>query len=118
MINTLQYKGYYAEIHFSTEDDVFYGKLIGITDLILFEADSVKALKDTFIEVVEDYIETCAELNKPPQKPYKGSFNIRISPDLHRQAATFAAIKKVTLNDFVKQAINLAIEKEKATATV
>jgi len=75
---------YHAEIHFSIEDDVFYGKLIGISDLILFEADSVKALKDAFTEAVEDYIETCTELNKPPQKPYKGSFNIRISPDLHR----------------------------------
>ena len=116
MSDILQHNGYYAEIHFSAEDEVFYGKLIGINDLILFEADSVKELKDAFIEAVEDYIETCAELNKPPQKPYKGSFNIRISPDLHRQAATFAAIKKVTLNDFVKQAIDLAIEREKATA--
>lgn len=116
MNDILQYNGYYAEVHFSTEDDVFYGKLIGISDLILFEADSVKALKNAFIEAVEDYIETCAELNKPPQKPYKGSFNIRISPDLHRQAAAFAAIRKLTLNDFVKQAIDSAIEKEKAEA--
>jgi predicted HicB family RNase H-like nuclease len=116
MNDILQHKGYYAEVHFSTEDDVFYGKLIGISDLILFEADSVKELKNAFIEAVEDYLETCIISNKPPQKPYKGSFNIRISPDLHRQAATFAAIKKVSLNDFVKQAIDLAIEKEKATA--
>jgi predicted HicB family RNase H-like nuclease len=46
----------------------------------------------------------------------QGSFNVRISPDLHRQAATFAAIKKVTLNDFVKQAIDLAIEREKSNS--
>lgn len=116
MNDILQYNGYYAQVHFSTEDEVFYGKLIGISDLILFEADSVKELKDAFIEAVEDYLNTCAELNKPPQKPYKGSFNIRIPPDLHRQAAMFAALKKITLNDFVKTAIDLAVAKEKTSA--
>jgi predicted HicB family RNase H-like nuclease len=113
MTDILQHNGYYAEVHFSTEDEVFFGKLIGISDLVNFEADSVQGLKEAFIEAIKDYLETCAELNKEPHKPYKGSFNIRISPDLHRQAATFAALKKVTLNDFVKQAIDAAIEKEK-----
>lgn len=113
MNDILQHNGYFASVHFSNEDEVFYGKLIGIGDLVLFEADSVKELKSAFVEAVEDYVETCKEVGKHPQKPYKGSFNIRISPDLHRQAATFAAIKKVTLNDFVKQAIDLAIAKEK-----
>ena len=67
MTDILQHKNYSADVHFSAEDDVFYGKLIGINDLILFEATSVEKLKDAFIEAVEDYLQTCAELNKTPQ---------------------------------------------------
>ncbi|HXL59004.1 MAG TPA: type II toxin-antitoxin system HicB family antitoxin [Chitinophagaceae bacterium] len=113
MNDILQYKGYYAEIHFSAEDEVFYGKLIGINDLVNFEADSVKALKKAFNEAVEDYLKTCKEIGKVPDKTYKGSFNVRIPSELHRQAVIFAAIKKVTLNDFVRYALDLTISKEK-----
>jgi predicted HicB family RNase H-like nuclease len=112
MNDILQYKGYYAEIHFSSEDEVFFGKLIGINDLVNFEADSVKALKTSFIEAVEDYLTTCKKLGKEPEKTYKGSFNVRIPSELHRQAALIAAIKNLTLNDFVRHAIDLTISKE------
>jgi predicted HicB family RNase H-like nuclease len=113
MNDLLQYKGYYAEIHFSSEDEVFYGKLIGINDLVSFEADSVKGLKKAFKEAIEDYLETCKHLNKSPDKTYKGSFNVRIPSELHKEAAMFAAIKKITLNDFVRYAIDLTISTEK-----
>ena len=43
MNNILQHKCYYAEVHFSAEDEVFFGKIIGIDYLVNFEADSVKA---------------------------------------------------------------------------
>lgn len=112
MNDILQYKGYYAEIHFSSEDEVFFGKLIGLNDLINFEADSVKGLKESFIEAVEDYLITCKQIGKTAEKTYKGSFNVRIPSDLHRQAAVFAAIKNITLNDFVRYALDLTISSE------
>ena len=113
MNDILQYKENYAEIHFSAKDEVFYGKLIGINDLVNFEADSVKGLKKAFKKAVEDYLETCQNLNKTPDKTYKGSFNVRIPSELHKEAALFAAIKKITLNDFVRYAIDFTISKEK-----
>lgn len=112
MNDILQYKGYYAEIHFSAEDEVFFGKIIGINDLINFEADSVKDLKKSFREAVEDYLETCKELQKDPEKTYKGSFNVRISSGLHKKAALMAAIKNVTLNDYVRHALDFTISRE------
>jgi predicted HicB family RNase H-like nuclease len=112
MSDILQYKGYYADINFSASDEVFYGKLIGINDLVNFEADSVKELVKAFHEAVEDYLETCDEVGKAPEKTYKGSFNVRIPAELHRKAAIFAAIKKVTLNDYVRYAIDTTIAKE------
>ncbi len=118
MNDILQYKGYYANIHFSAEDEVFYGQLIGINDLVNFEAESVKKLKKAFTEAVEDYLSTCKEINKAPDKTYKGSFNVRIPSELHRQAAIFAAIKKVTLNDFVRYAIDTTISSERTGSEV
>jgi predicted HicB family RNase H-like nuclease len=115
MNDIIQYKGYYAEIHFSSEDDVFYGKLIGINDLVNFEADSVKGLKKACAEAVEDYLDACKAIKKLPEKTYKGSFNVRIPSELHRQAAIFASLKKVSLNDFVRYALSETISKEVGT---
>ena len=111
MNDVLEYKGYYGEVHFSSEDEIFFGKIIGINDLVNFEGSTVKELKKAFIESVNDYLSTCKELRKDPEKMYKGSFNVRISSDLHRQAATYASLNKISLNDFVKQAIDNMIVK-------
>jgi predicted HicB family RNase H-like nuclease len=109
MNDILEYKGYYASLHFSSEDEVFYGKLLGIDDLVNFEGASVKELKKAFNEAVEDYLETCKELGKEPNKTYKGTFNVRITTDLHKEAAVFAASRNISLNDFVKTAIHYAL---------
>lgn len=113
MNDILEYKGYYADIHFSANDEVFFGKLLGINDLISFEGDSVKELKAAFIEAVDDYLETCEEIGKEPEKIYKGSFNVRLPSEVHREAALIAALKKVSLNDFVKYSLEKSIKEEK-----
>ncbi len=109
MNDILQYKDYIGSIHFSSEDEVFYGKIVGIDDLVSFEGASVKELKKSFHEAVEDYLESCKEIGKEPNKTYKGTFNIRIGADLHRDAALFAAINNISLNDFVRTAIDYAL---------
>lgn len=113
MNDMLRHKGYIAEVHFSPEDDVFYGQLLGIDALVNFEADTVAGLKLAFKEAVEDYLHTCKEMNKQPEKSFKGSFNVRISTQLHKDAAMIAAIKKISLNDYVKSAIDAAVNREK-----
>jgi len=110
MNDILEYKGYYASVHFSAADDVFFGKILGINDLINFEGVSVKELKNAFAEAVEDYIETCAQVGKIPEKTYKGSFNVRIPTEMHKQAAMFASIRGISLNDFVKTAIGFTLQ--------
>lgn len=109
MNDILQYKDYYASIQFSAADDIFYGKVLGINDLVSFEGSSVKELKKAFHEAVEDYLETCRHIGKEPNKTYKGTFNVRIPTDLHKEAAMFAATNNISLNDFVKTAINYAL---------
>lgn len=112
MNDILQYKGYYAEVHFSGEDEVFCGKLLGINDLVSFEGDSVKTLKKAFRESVDDYLELCRQTGKTPEKTYKGSFNVRIPAELHRKAATVDAMKQLTLKEFVRYALNVTTSNE------
>ncbi len=58
MNDVLKYKDYFATIHYSSEDEVFYGKIEGISDLVTFEGQSVSELKKSFKEAIEDYIQT------------------------------------------------------------
>ncbi len=110
MKDVLEYKDYLAVVHFSSEDEVFFGKIQGINDLVTFEGSSVSELKKSFKEAVEDYIQSCKQIGKAPEKTYKGSFNVRVSSLLHRQAAYTASQKNITLNDFIKEAISYAIK--------
>jgi predicted HicB family RNase H-like nuclease len=109
MDNILQYKNYYASVNFSAMDEVFYGKLLGINDLVSFEGASVKELKAAFKEAVEDYLETCQEIGKSPDKTYKGTFNVRVPATLHKEASLFAAVHNITLNEFVKTALSFTL---------
>ncbi len=112
MNDYLTYEGYLGTVIFSAEDEVFYGKVYGINDLITFEGKSVKELKNAFEESIDDYLESCKALGKQPDKIFKGSFNIRISTELHRKAALISTKKNISLNDFVKKAISYAIKHE------
>jgi len=103
--NILSYKGYIATIHFSSEDEVFYGKVEHTQDLIMFEAESAKGLKQSFHDSVDDYLAFCKEKGVEPNKTFKGSFNVRISPELHLKAYMQALTKGITLNNFISQAI-------------
>lgn len=118
MNDILQYKTYLATVHFSAEDETFFGEIIGINDLVSFEGTTVPMLKEAFQEAVEDYIATCKEAGKEPEKTYKGSFNVRIPMELHRKAAIYASIKNISLNDLVRQAIDLVVNKAPDKQTV
>ena len=69
-------------------------------------------LKTAFAESVDDYMETCRELGKEPDKSYKGSFNVCLNNELHRQAALLASGKQLTLNELVKKSISYIISHE------
>ena len=62
MENTLEHQGFYGIVDYSSEDEVFHGKIVGINDLVTFEGDSVASLKNSFIEAVEDYVALCQEV--------------------------------------------------------
>ncbi len=101
----MEYKGYHAKIEYSAEDETFVGRVIGITDVLLFDGGSVEELTDMFHQSVDDYLASCAEIGKSPEKEYRGSFNVRLSPELHRRAAIAAEDRSLTLNQFMNEAV-------------
>ncbi len=105
MKDMMSYKGYYGSVHYSDEDRVFHGKIEFIRSLISYEGRDVKSLRKAFEDAVDDYLELCAEEGKKPEKPFKGSFNVRTGSDLHRKAALFAKAKGTNLNNVVAEAL-------------
>jgi len=93
----LEYKGYYASINVSVEDECMFGKVEFIND-----------------SIVDDYLDFCAEVGKAPDKTMTGSFNVRIGEDLHKKALIRSKSDGVTLNDVIKksveQYVNLSAE--------
>lgn len=106
MKNILQYKGYFTKIEYSVEDRILYGKIEGIKDLVNFESESVEDIEQEFKNAVDDYLELCQELGQEPDKTYSGTFNVRISPELHRAIALQAIRTGDSLNSTVEKAID------------
>jgi len=112
MANTIEYKGYIGSIEYSPEDKCFFGKLEMIDDLVTFEADNAQELEDNFKNSVNEYLDTCEALGREAQKVYKGVFNVRIEPELHRKVYSEALKAGVSLNSFVKQALTREVSKK------
>lgn len=106
MKNIIEYKGYHAKIEFDSEDMLLRGKIEGINDLVTFEAENTSKIEHEFQSAVDDYLEFCKEVGKEPDKEYKGTFNVRISPELHKKIALKALKDGDSLNSSVEKAIS------------
>jgi predicted HicB family RNase H-like nuclease len=82
----LDFTFYVGSLELSERDGVFHGKVIGVKALISFEGDSVNSIIEDFHNAVDEYLKFCADNGKEPVKAFKGSFNVRVGPDLHRKA--------------------------------
>ena len=105
----MEYKGYVGSVEFSEEDGLFYGKVMGIRALLSYEGTTAAELVSDFHGAVDDYLALCEQTHQTPEKAYKGSFNVRISPELHKQAVAAAMAHNMTLNSFVESSIAQAL---------
>ena len=112
MKDIMKYEGFIGSVHYASEDRVFYGKVEGVDDLITFEGSTVNELEEGFKYMVDEHIKDCTKKNIPLEKSYKGNLNIRLSPELHKKAAYNAALRGVSLNQYINDAI-----KEKLTSS-
>ena len=109
MSNTMEYKGYVGSVEFSEADCLFFGKVMGIRALLSYEGSTAAELVADFHGAVDDYLALCEAEGKEPEKAFKGSFNVRISPELHKQLVVRAASKQMSLNSYVEQALTNSV---------
>jgi len=110
MKNILQHKGYTGNVQFDQDDMLFYGRVIGMRKAIIaYEGKTVDDLVKDFQAGVDDYLDMCVEEGKEPEKPFKGTFNIRLDPDLHERLVKGALSEGVTLNAYIKDVLAHAV---------
>ena len=110
MNNIIEYKGYSGTVEYSDKDKILFGKVLGIKGLVSYEGESVAQLRADFEEAVDDYLRMCKEKNIDPDKTYKGSFNVRFTPELHKKACIMAQAEHISLNQFVENSVKSRIE--------
>lgn len=102
-MKTMTYQGYAARIEYSDEDGCFVGHVAGIRDVIGFHGESVAELRAAFEEAVNDYLQTCAQLGRPAQRPYSGRLMLRLPPEVHAHAAMMAEARGKSLNQWATE---------------
>lgn len=117
MTKKLTYKKYTGSVEYSREDGIFFGKILYIRDLILYDADSEEGLQKSFESAVDEYLTDCKELGREPEEPCSGTFNVRVGPDMHLELKFLALRNKTSINETVRRACAAAIYADKNKRT-
>ena len=118
MKKMLEYKGYHAQVYYDADDNIFVGEIFGIVDSINFHAKTVDELQNMFHQSIDNYLAMCKHFGKSPDKEYNGVFNIRISPQLHKQLALRAFDENITLNSLVKDILEKGMNNNSQNQTI
>jgi predicted HicB family RNase H-like nuclease len=110
MKDMLRHKGYFGSVNYNSDDRIFYGKLEFIRAMVSFEGKDADSLEAAFIEAVDNYLATCVESGREPEVPFKGSFNVRISPELHERVMIAARQNGMTLNRYISETLSQAVD--------
>ncbi|MDR1276728.1 MAG: type II toxin-antitoxin system HicB family antitoxin [Candidatus Accumulibacter sp.] len=113
-MSILAYKGYQGSFEYDPEADIFHGDVLHLTDVITFQGRSIDELKVALAESIEVYLEYCAKKGKEPQKPFSGTFNVRLNPEIHQRVAMRAAHDGLSLNKWVARTLEEAVSEHYA----
>ena len=107
----MEYKGYLGKVEFDDEAGIFHGEVINTRDVVTFQGQSVTELTKAFRESVDDYLEFCEQRGEAPEKPFSGQFVTRIPPELHRQVNAAAVTSGKSLNAWVAEQLQNAVQR-------
>lgn len=99
----MKYKGYEAVVRFDEEEKVLYGEVVGMRDVVTFQADSPDQVETEFHRSVDDYLVFCSEMRRSPEKPFSGKFLLRMSPELQAKIAAEALREDISENKLINR---------------
>ena len=106
----ITYKGYAGQVDIDADSDMFGGTVVNANVLISFEGRNVAELRKSFRNVVDMYLADCRRAGRPPEKPYSGTFVVRVDPETHRRVALKAAASRKSMNKYIESLLKLATE--------
>ena len=101
---TMEYKGYTALVQYSADDGCFIGKVIGISDQIVFDAPSLDEIRKTFEADVDSYLQYCRQKGREPNKAV-AEVMIPVSSALYAQIARKAEYEGVPVRTVMENAL-------------
>lgn len=110
MIALKAHKGYAAEVlEMDLDTNLFHGRVLGLRDVLTFEAADPAGLQREFQATVDDYLAWAAEEGFSPEKPASGTFQVRTTSEIHRALLNEAKASKQKLNAVVNKYLARAI---------
>ena len=111
LANMMKYKDYLGIVEYSAQEKELHGEIFGMKDAPCFSGRSVTELENAFHEAVDRYLADCARRGVKPETSYRGGFNVRISPETHRELALCAYARGQSLNSLVENALEEFLER-------
>ncbi len=106
----IDHRGYTGVFEFDPELRLFTGHVIDLRDEVYFEGDSVEALDASMARAVDHYLAVCKKRKEEPGRPFSGTMNVRLGPELHRAAAVSAAAQGESLNTWLSRVVDEATQ--------
>ncbi|WP_084154265.1 type II toxin-antitoxin system HicB family antitoxin [Maridesulfovibrio frigidus] len=112
-MKTFEYKTYTGQIEPDTEQDILYGRILNINDVVDFQGTTISEARKAFEESVDSYLEVCKEFGKEPDKPFSGKTTLRMGTDLHKKLnKAFITGGYKSLNSYIVTALEKNLEEE------
>jgi predicted HicB family RNase H-like nuclease len=108
----LKYKGFLGKVIYDDEAKILHGEVVGINDVVTFQAKDADSIEDEFKASVDDYLEFCESEGKDPERPVSGETRIRMGEERHLIVSKISQAKDLSMNDWLNEAIDEKIEKE------
>jgi predicted HicB family RNase H-like nuclease len=109
MKNILNYKGYKARIEFDAEDNIFFGRVLGVQDIIGFHGETVSELTSGFHDAIDHYLIVCKTRGEDPEKAYSGKLTLRLPSATHADIAAAAAVSGKSINRWVADTLTKVV---------
>ena len=104
----MRWKNYVATIDYDPDMKMFHGRVVNANSVVTFYGKSAEELELEFKRSMEEYLAICKERGIAPDKPFSGRFNLRVTPEEHREFSAAAAANGKSLNTWAAEVLRNA----------